>query len=350
MVEPLLSVEALRVEYLTEEGSVVAVSDVSFDIAPGEIVGLAGESGSGKSTIALALLRALAPPGVITGGRVSFRGRDVLSMTGAELREFRWRRVAMVFQSAMNVLNPVLSVGDQLLDTLLAHQSLDARKARQRAAELLRRVQLPASLLQRFPHQLSGGMRQRVVIAMAMALDPELLIMDEPTTALDVVVEREIVDNILELQKELGFSVLFISHDLSLMFEFVDRLAVCYAAKLCEMGNAKEMLHGARHPYTRGLLESFPSLHGARRHLTGIGGAPPDLRALPSGCSYHPRCPAAQPLCQREVPPLVAPAPGAGLVACHYPLAPAVAPTSKPPVVPASGAAQTPRSKQDEPA
>ncbi len=319
VTEPLLSIQNLRVEYLTERGSIVAVSDVSLDIGAGEVVGLAGESGSGKSTIALALLRALQPPGVITGGKVLFRGRDVLAMSTSELRAFRWSQVAMVFQSAMNVLNPVLSIGQQLTDTLLAHQSHTQVSAERRARELLERVQLDHVLLSSFPHQLSGGMRQRVVIAMAMALDPKLLIMDEPTTALDVIVERQIIDNILELQSEQGFSVLFISHDLSLMFQFVQTLAVCYAGKLCEIGSSRRMLRSPQHPYTRGLLDSFPSLRGPKRGLKGIGGAPPNLGALPPGCNFAPRCSSAEARCAETEPKLL-PLGKRERVACHFPL------------------------------
>lgn len=299
---PLLSVRDLRVEFLTEQGPVTAVDGVSFEIAPGEILGLAGESGSGKSTIARALLRTLRPPAVITGGEVLFRGEDVLGMSEPELRAFRWKRVAMVFQSAMNSLNPVLTVGAQIADVILAHEATDRTSAWRRARELLQRVGISAERADGYPHQLSGGMRQRVGIALALALDPELLILDEPTTALDVVVQREILHEIAEWRAERGFSILFITHDLSLMFQFVDTLAISYAGKLVEHAPAAEVLEHPRHPYTRGLLQSFPSLHGPRVRLSGIAGTPPSLHALPSGCRFHPRCSKSVARCRSEIP------------------------------------------------
>ena len=299
---PLLSVRDLRVEYLTPSGPVCAVDGLTFDIGRGEVLGLAGESGSGKSTAAQALLRLLRPPAVITGGEVLFEGEDVLGMNDAQLRAFRWRKVSYVFQSAMNALNPVLSIGDQIADAILAHRPVKRSEALERAATLLQLVGIDSGRLSSYPHQLSGGMRQRVVIAIALALEPPLMIMDEPTTALDVVVQKEILHQITELKNKLGFSILFITHDLSLLVEFSTRVAILYAGRLVEVARSRELLESPKHPYTRGLLNSAPSLRGPRGKLVGIPGSPPDLRQLPQGCRFHPRCPEAMAHCRTDMP------------------------------------------------
>ncbi|WP_438030952.1 ABC transporter ATP-binding protein [Sorangium sp. So ce233] len=301
---PLLSVQDLRVEFITPTGPVCAVDNVSFDIAPGEVLGLAGESGSGKSTVAMAIMRLLRPPAIITGGRVLFAGQDVLSMNEEQLRAFRWRKMALVFQSAMTALNPVLTIGEQIADPIIAHDGVTQAQAMERAAALLKLVNIDPSRLTSYPHQLSGGMRQRVVIAIAMALKPPFLIMDEPTTALDVVVQREILQQIAELKERLGFSILFITHDLSLIAEFSTRIAILYAGKLAETARAKDLFSDPKHPYTQGLLGSFPSVRGPRRRLQGIPGSPPDMRNPPPGCRFHPRCPQAFATCQHELPVL----------------------------------------------
>ncbi|XXY50415.1 ABC transporter ATP-binding protein [Sorangium sp. So ce269] len=287
---------------MTPSGPVCAVDNVSFDIAPGEVLGLAGESGSGKSTVAMAIMRLLRPPAVITGGHVYFAGQDVLSMNEEQLRAFRWRKVALVFQSAMTALNPVLTIGEQIADPIIAHDRVPQAQAMERAAALLKLVNIDSSRLSSYPHQLSGGMRQRVVIAIAMALKPPFLIMDEPTTALDVVVQREILQQIAELKERLGFSILFITHDLSLIAEFSTRIAILYAGKLAETARAKDLFSDPKHPYTQGLLGSFPSVRGPRRRLQGIPGSPPDMRNPPPGCRFHPRCPQAFATCQHELP------------------------------------------------
>ncbi|XXZ16993.1 ABC transporter ATP-binding protein [Sorangium sp. So ce315] len=279
-----------------------AVDNVSFDIAPGEVLGLAGESGSGKSTVAMAIMRLLRPPAIITGGRVLFAGQDVLSMTEEQLRAFRWRKMALVFQSAMTALNPVLTIGEQIADPIIAHDGVTKAEAMERAAALLKLVNIDTSRLASYPHQLSGGMRQRVVIAIAMALKPPFLIMDEPTTALDVVVQKEILQQIADLKDRLGFSILFITHDLSLIAEFSTRIAILYAGKLAETARAKDLFSDPKHPYTQGLLGSFPSVRGPRRRLQGIPGSPPDMRNPPPGCRFHPRCPQAFATCQHELP------------------------------------------------
>jgi peptide/nickel transport system ATP-binding protein len=317
--EPLIAIDDLRVEYLSPRGPVKAVDGVSFQISPGEVVGLAGESGSGKSTIAQAILRILQPPAIITGGHVVFGGRDILSMTDAELQEFRWRDVSMVFQSAMNALNPVMTIGDQIADAIRAHSPMTKVEARRRAAEMLKIVGIEEARIDSYPHELSGGMRQRAVIAIALVLNPPLMIMDEPTTALDVVVQKEIMYQISELKRRLGFSILFITHDLSLLVEISDRIAIMYAGQIVEMAPARELFENPLHPYTQGLMSSFPSLTGARRRLEGIPGSPPDLVAPPSGCRFHPRCPKRFEPCDHVVPPLTEVTPE-HLVACHlYP-------------------------------
>jgi peptide/nickel transport system ATP-binding protein len=315
MSDPLLSIRDLCVDYITDQGPVRAVDRVTLDVAPGEILGVAGESGCGKSTLAQALLRILPPPAVISRGEIRFEGCDVLRLGEEELRTLRWRRISMVFQSAMDALNPVIPVGEQIVDTLVAHDAMDTRAARRRAAELLDMVGIPADRLDSYAHQLSGGMRQRTGIALALALKPSLVILDEPTTALDVIVERDILDQIRQLQRELGFAVLFITHDLARMLQVSDRVAVFYAARLVEMGPADEIRRAPKHPYTQGLLRAFPSLHGESSPQS-IPGSPPSLESPPSGCRFHPRCDRAVPQCREEEPALLPLASGHS-AACH---------------------------------
>ena len=288
---PVIELEDLVVDYVTRTRTIRAVDGVSLAIGAGEIVGLAGESGCGKSTLGNAVMQILRPPAQVTSGRVLFDGVNVVGRRREELRKFRWRTVSMVFQSAMNALNPVMRVGDQFVDMMRAHERVSKKAALARAGELLELTGIDPRRLRDYPHQLSGGMRQRTVIAMALALRPELVIMDEPTTALDVVVQREILQQIRELQSELGFAVLFITHDLSLLLELAHRIAIMYAGEIVEEAPAARFRNDPRHPYTIGLLRSFPPLHGPVERLTGIPGAPPDLSDPPSGCRFHPRCP-----------------------------------------------------------
>ena len=316
MTEPLLSIRDLCVDYVTERGPVRAVDRVSLNVDRGEILGIAGESGSGKSTLAQALLRILPPPAVISRGEVRFEGRDLLSLTETELRTLRWKRISMVFQSAMDALNPVTTVGEQICDTLHAHSAISARAARSRAEDLLEMVGIRRGLFEAYAHQLSGGMRQRLGIAIALALEPSLVILDEPTTALDVIVEREILEHIRALQRQLGFAVLFITHDLSRMLQFSDRVAVFYAARLVEVGPAEELRRAPRHPYTQGLLRAFPTVHGGTVELTSIPGSPPSLENPPAGCRFHPRCGRTVDLCRERSPELRLLAPGHS-AACH---------------------------------
>ena len=304
MTETLLEINNLCVDYVTDRGIARAVNDVSFSINRGETIGLAGESGCGKSTLAFAIANLHSAPAVVSSGTILFEGKDVLSMTDVELRRFRWAKASMVFQSAMNALNPVITIGDQLIDVILAHTAISYDEAYEKAEKSLELVGIHPSRMTSYAHQLSGGMRQRVVIAIALILRPSLVVMDEPTTALDVVVEREIMDQLFELKAELGFAILFISHDLGLMGEITDRIGVMYAGKLVEMAPTVELLSDPHHPYTQGLLRSFPTIHGPKARLEGIPGNPLDLLETPQGCYFQERCERASQRCRQLQPEL----------------------------------------------
>ncbi|GAA2667916.1 MULTISPECIES: ABC transporter ATP-binding protein [Actinosynnema] len=309
MSEPVLEIRALNVDYGLGADAVRAVRDVDLTLHRGEVLGLAGESGSGKSTLAYGMTRLLPPPGVVASGEVLYHGPDgpvdVLRMSDARLRAFRWAETAIVFQGAMNSLNPVKRISTQLTDVIAAHDPSSTKASRlARAREVLGLVGIAADRLDSYPHQLSGGMRQRVMIAMALVLEPEVVIMDEPTTALDVVVQRQILRQLVDLRERLGFSVVFITHDLSLLVEFSDRIAIMYGGRVVEQADSAEIYRTPLHPYSAGLLGSFPALRGPRRQLAGIPGSPPDLRGMPSGCAFHPRCPRAMERCGVEVPAL----------------------------------------------
>jgi peptide/nickel transport system ATP-binding protein len=315
--QPLMLVRDLQVEYRTKRGTVRAVDNVSFDIWPNEVFGLAGESGCGKSTIAHAVTRILKPPAYITGGTIMFRGTDILSMDEANLRGFRWEHMSIVFQSAMNALNPIITVGDQIIDAIRAHLPVSKEEARERAIELLRIVGIDPERVDSYPHQLSGGMRQRAVSASALALKPELIIMDEPTTALDVVVQKQILAEIQHLKKEFGFSIIFITHDLSLLVEISDRIGIMYAGEMVEVGPSREIFNDPQHPYTHKLMNSFPSIAGPRQPMVGIPGSPPDLSDPPSGCRFHPRCDVAIAGKCQEVRPVLQEYKPQHMAACH---------------------------------
>ncbi|CAH1545472.1 MULTISPECIES: ABC transporter ATP-binding protein [Vibrio] len=312
----LLEINNLCVDYVSPNGVARAVNNVSISIAPGETLGIAGESGCGKSTLAFAISRLHKAPALISEGEILYKGQDVLKMNDKQLRNFRWNDVSVVFQSAMNSLNPVITIGEQLTDVILAHRKVNYQEAYDRAVELLGVVGIHGDRMASFPHQLSGGMRQRVVIAVALALEPKLIIMDEPTTALDVVVEREILNELYELKSKFGFSILFISHDLSLMGEIADRIGVMYAGNLIELGDAKNVFGDPQHPYTKGLISSFPTIHGPKERLYGIPGNPVNLLKIPQGCNFQARCNACFAECQKSDPTLV-PVTNGNLVSCH---------------------------------
>jgi peptide/nickel transport system ATP-binding protein len=313
MNDVVLRAEHISVEYAGPRPT-RAVRDVTVELRRGEVLGIAGESGCGKSTLAYALTRMLRPPAELTAGSITFCPSDgapvdVMALAGEDLRQFRWNKISMVFQSAMNALNPVSSLARQFDDIFEAHRPQMDRAARHaRARDLLDMVGIDPARINGFPHELSGGMRQRVMIAMALALEPEIVIMDEPTTALDVVVQREILDEIERLREELGFSVIFITHDLSLLLEISDRLAVMYAGEIVEQAPSELVGTDPAHPYTLGLLRSFPDMRSARRELRGVPGNPPDLREDFPGCPFAPRCDYQFEPCQTDHPVLAPPA------------------------------------------
>jgi oligopeptide/dipeptide ABC transporter ATP-binding protein len=313
---PVLSVTGLRVAYETRGGSVRAVEDVGFALAAGERLGLAGESGSGKTTTALALMRLVRPPGRILAGQVRVDGTDWLALDERELRARRFAQMALVPQGAMNALNPVLRVGDQLADTIRAHEPAGPRDGlATRIRALLASVGLPAEAVRGYPHELSGGMKQRVTIAMAIALRPRVLIADEPTSALDVVVQRQVMATLDAVQRGLGAGLILVGHDMGLMAQSVDRIGIMYAGRLVELGPVAGVFASPRHPYTRLLIRSVPSLE-ARGVLRGIPGLPPSLRTPPPGCPFHPRCPDAVARCRTEIPEPRAVGPDR-VAACH---------------------------------
>jgi len=299
----LLQVENLSAEYVLERGNILAVDQVSFDVAAGEFVGIVGESGCGKSTLLFGIARLLAPPAHVSGGSVRFQGANLVGLTDKQLSLVRWRNMSVVMQSAMNALNPVTSIGAQFSDAIRAHGVSSKEEIAQRSAEVLRMVGIDPLHLKSYPHQLSGGMRQRSMIAMAMLFTPDLVIMDEPTSALDVVAQRSLMVQVKELQQQLGFAVIFVTHDISLVRHFTDRLMVMYAGQIAEFGPTGQVFESPLHPYSVGLLEAFPSIHGPKVPLTGIPGSPPDLGNLPEGCRFAPRCPQVMDRClTTEIP------------------------------------------------
>jgi peptide/nickel transport system ATP-binding protein len=303
---PLLDVQDLRVEYATADDPVVAVDDVSFSVGEGEFVGVVGESGCGKSTMLFALARLLSPPAEITRGSVDFRGQNLVAMTEKQLNVLRGRDFSVVMQSAMNALNPVASIGAQFADAIAAHAKYSKAQVTERSVEVLRLVGIDPIHLKSYPHQLSGGMRQRAMIAMALLFTPDLVIMDEPTSALDVVAQRALMIQIRQLQAQLGFAVIFVTHDMSLVSHFSDQLLVMYAGQVVEAGPTRTVFDDPAHPYSRGLLDAFPSIRGPRVPLIGIPGSPPDLARPPAGCRFEPRCPVAVAECATTRPVLYA--------------------------------------------
>jgi peptide/nickel transport system ATP-binding protein len=301
----VLSVRDLEVTYATQAGPVPAVRGVSFDIEKGEVLGLAGESGCGKSTVVNAILRLL-PAGATTSGEVLLNGEDVLAMKAGRLRAVRWTGASVIFQGAMHALNPVQRIGDQLAEAIVIHKLSAEREARLRAGDLLEKVGLPPRRLRDYPHELSGGQKQRVMIAMALTCSPSLIIADEPTTALDVMVQAQVLSLLNELQHEMGLAMLFITHDLSVLVEVCDRLAIMYAGKIVEEGPSGPVFDKPAHPYTEALAAAFPAIGDARfrKAPSGLGGDPPQPDAIPAGCSFHPRCPVAFDECATVNPDL----------------------------------------------
>ncbi|MFE1150759.1 ABC transporter ATP-binding protein [Streptomyces albidoflavus] len=303
----LLDVRDLQVEFHTREGVAKAVNGVSYSVDAGETLAVLGESGSGKSVTAQAIMGILdTPPGHITGGQIIFEGRDLLTLKEDRRRKVRGAEMAMIFQDALSSLNPVLTVGEQLGEMFTVHRGMSRKDAKARAVELMDRVRIPAApeRVDQYPHQFSGGMRQRIMIAMAMALEPKLIIADEPTTALDVTVQAQVMELLAELQREYNMGLILITHDLGVVADVADKIAVMYAGRIVETAPVHDIYRAPAHPYTRGLLDSIPRLDQKGRELYAIKGLPPNLLAIPPGCAFHPRCPLAQPVCTTDEPPL----------------------------------------------
>ncbi|MEU6526880.1 ABC transporter ATP-binding protein [Streptomyces sp. NPDC046924] len=324
---PLLEVRDLHVEFHTRDGVAKAVNGVNYSVAAGETLAVLGESGSGKSVTAQAIMGILdMPPGRIPKGEILFRGQDMLRMSHEERRKIRGNKIAMIFQDALSSLNPVLSVGYQLGEMYRVHQGLSKKEAKARSIEMMDRVKIPAAAarVDDYPHQFSGGMRQRIMIAMALALEPDLIIADEPTTALDVTVQAQVMDLLADLQREYNMGLILITHDLGVVADVADKIAVMYAGRIVEQAPVHELYKKPAHPYTKGLLDSIPRLDQKGQELYAIKGLPPNLTRIPSGCAFNPRCPRAEDVCRTDVPPLhpVAGPDGTELVgrgsACHF--------------------------------
>jgi peptide/nickel transport system ATP-binding protein/oligopeptide transport system ATP-binding protein len=308
MNKPLLDVRSLSTYFITEEGVVRAVENVSFEIQPGEILSLVGESGCGKSVTGLSILRLLPiPPGRIASGEILFDGKNLLQLEEKEMERVRGNEISMIFQEPMTSLNPVFTIGDQIVEAILLHQGLDKGEARKRTIEMLDRVKIPdpESRIDAYPHQLSGGMRQRAMIAMALSCQPKLLIADEPTTALDVTIQAQVLRLLKEIQREMGMAVMLITHDLGVVAEIADRVAVMYAGRIVEVASIEAIFGQMRHPYTKGLLHSIPQLQEKRTRLNAIPGQVPNPLNLPMGCKFHPRCYLMIEDCKKEEPPLI---------------------------------------------
>jgi len=316
----ILDIQDLTMHYSTRAGDVSAVDDVSFKLKKGESLGLVGESGCGKTSVATTLLKLLPDNAHIKKGRILLEGTDLVPLTEDQMRKVRWERISMVFQAAMNSLNPVYKVGDQIIEAMETHGKIVTNEAaRERVAELFNLVGLDPKLMDQYPHEYSGGMRQRAVIAMALACDPQLIIADEPTTALDVIVQDKLLREMTALQKQLNMSMIYISHDIAVIAEVSDRIAVMYAGRMAELASSAEIFKSPIHPYTYGLMSSFPSIIGPKRTLTTLPGEPPDLLHPPSGCRFHPRCPYATEICVQEVPGFIDHG-GGHYAACWHPL------------------------------
>ncbi|MBU4228651.1 ABC transporter ATP-binding protein [bacterium] len=304
----ILKVENLKINFFTRKGVVYAVDDISFSLKKGETLGLVGESGCGKTTTVLGLMKMVPTPGKITGGRILIDGKDIIPLSENEMRQkVRWEKISMVFQGAMNCLTPVYTIEKQMMETIQEHKNIERLQAKKCIINYLNLVGLPEDIIRRYPHELSGGMKQRIVIATALFLEPKIVICDEPTTALDVVVQAQIINLIKRLKKKLGLSVIFITHDLATEAEVADRLLIMYAGKLAEIGTNEQIYskQGPIHPYTEKLLKATPRLHEKVEELSFIPGTPPDLVDPPSGCRFHPRCTEVMERCKKDEPPLI---------------------------------------------
>ncbi len=300
----LLEVSDLSVEYRTYEGTVAAVNGLGFSLAPGRTLGLVGESGAGKTTSALAIMGLVpSPPGIITSGEINFAGRNLLSLQEREMKKIRGNRISMIFQDPMTSLNPVVTVGLQISEAIAAHQNLSDQEAEMKAREMLEKVQIPGQRYREYPHEFSGGMRQRVVIAMALACNPALIIADEPTTALDVTIQAQVLELMRSLKEEFSTSMIMITHDLGVVGEVCDLVAVMYGGRIVETGSLERIFDGPRHPYTRGLFRCIPDIEEETSEIRPIEGLMPDPLDLPKGCPFHPRCPEAMEVCRTTLPP-----------------------------------------------
>ncbi len=305
---PLLQVKNLRVEFPTRHGTLLALDDISFDIAPGEILGVVGESGAGKSLTGAAIIGLLEPPGRVAGGQILLNGQRIDNLDADAMRKIRGRQIGAVFQDPLTSLNPLYTVGRQLIETIRTHLPMDEKQARERAIDLLRQTGIPApeARIEQYPHQFSGGMRQRVVIALALAAQPRLIVADEPTTALDVSIQAQVIALLKRLAKEQGAAVMLVTHDMGVIAETCDRVAVMYAGRIAELGPVHEVIHHPAHPYSRGLMGSIPAMDEDRERLLQIDGAMPRLNAIPQGCAFNPRCPQVHERCRQDRPGLLA--------------------------------------------
>jgi peptide/nickel transport system ATP-binding protein len=317
-LEHLISVENLKMYYETLRGWVKAVDDISFTVDKGDAIGLAGESGCGKTSAALSILKLLPSNAKIVGGKIMFHDTDIVKLSDKQIREsIRWKKISMIFQGAMNALHPTKSIGDQIQEAIVAHEKVGEKDAWDRAGKLLDLVGIGAPKADRFPHELSGGMKQRAMTAMSLACNPDLVIADEPTTALDVIIEAQVLKVMKELREKLHLSMILISHDLSMIAETCNKIAIMYAGKIVEQGDIVSIYKDALHPYTQKLLSAFPSILGRKTELSSIHGFPPDLLYPPSGCRFHPRCEYAMEICKAEEPPLISVGTKDHTVSCH---------------------------------
>lgn len=304
-MDTILEIKDLKMSYQTSKGSISAVDNVSFRIKRGETMGLVGESGCGKTSLGMCIMKLLPENARITNGKILFDGEDIVPKTEEEMRTIRWEGVSMIFQAAMNSLNPVYKVGDQIIEAILTHDNMSKEEAREKVGDLYRLVGLSPERMKNYPHEYSGGMRQRAIIAMALACDPKFIIADEPTTALDVIVQDQIIDEIINLQKKLNMTMMYISHDISVIAETCNKIGVMYAGNIIEYTDTLALFDNPLHPYTKALMSSFPSIEGPKKELKPVPGEPPNLLNLPKGCRFYPRCSYAEEICKKENPEFI---------------------------------------------